>query len=131
MVTKSLTRTKLPMPTSTETFVAAGERYTLYRYDYGSRLSYRQAREMELDNTGKRRMLSPGEGGDISSSPEISSAFKKAMKPGEYTYVRGTEAMNAQSAPCLTRDALEEDFEVNVVSSGSLSPLLIMRDIEE
>jgi|GEM_PF-3268447 hypothetical protein len=101
-VAQPATRAQLPVSTGSETFTVKGQRYEILRFE-GKGPTLAQTIAIAESMQGKQ-MLTLKEARAIIDDSESNAAFRNALNPGEWAYIRDQEAEGLSCASCLDHD---------------------------
>jgi hypothetical protein len=113
--------------TRSEPFTVNGQKYMIIRFSEDMKRNLAQtiaiAKGME-----RKRMLTLKEAREIIGDSESNAAFRNALRPGEWSYVRDPESEAPSCAACLGHNGvLRELYAVNYYGSDFASPVVILK----
>jgi hypothetical protein len=104
------TKAQLPVPTSSSTFKVNGQTYEILRYHGKTQPNLEEAIAI---SKGKGELLTVDEAKEITGDIKSNVAFRKALKPGEWSYVRNPKLEKQSIAARLIQYYAVGGFKVD------------------
>jgi hypothetical protein len=125
------TKAQLPVPIGRpQTFTVKGQAYEILRFSEGKGPNLAQTIAMVEPMQG-RRMLTLKEAREIIGDGKSNAAFRNALRPDEWGYVRNPESEACSYAACLGRAAGGWRLYAHVYWPDYASPVVILKVTSE
>jgi hypothetical protein len=114
-----------PTPATSETLIVKGQAYEILRFREGAGPNLAEAIEIAGSRAGKR-MLTYNEACEIKENSESSAAFKTALGPGKWSFVRNQESEPKSLASYLLSERDTKELHVGDDSGPDFASWVII-----